>query len=190
MHVLPGHSALLRKRNVQVWDVLCRLMRDNLAHAVPWPDEALPDPMTQALPKFQAADIDVCQLLPDLLGCSETHFIAEIVTLFTNLKCSFASPAPGGGSSSSAPSSSCNGTHSTGVTSISALSGGGASTLPRGATAASVGRFRQRVPVTRGHSGLCPVASASLSPGTALQAHATACCFGPRSTLWCAPRGP
>lgn len=43
--------------------------------------------MTRKLPRIQASEVDVCQLLPDLLGCSKAHFIEEVVTLLTNLKC-------------------------------------------------------------------------------------------------------
>ena len=51
-----------------------------------WPDELLPDPITQQLPKLQASDIEVCRLLPGLLSFSESQFIGEAVTLLTSLK--------------------------------------------------------------------------------------------------------
>ena len=83
---------------------LCRLSRNILAHDTPFPEALLPDPITLQLPSFQASDIDVCRMLPNLLSLSEVDFIAKTVDLLTNLKLDISVPPSGSSGAAAAPS--------------------------------------------------------------------------------------
>ena len=82
---------------------LCRLSHNMLAHDTPLPEALLPDPITLQLPSFEASDIDVCPMLPDLLSWSEVDFITKTVDMLTKLKLGISVPPSGSSGAAAAP---------------------------------------------------------------------------------------
>lgn len=56
----------------------CRLCRNCLAHEKPWPERLLADPLTSEMPAFEAKDVDLLMVLPDVLGISLTAVLEKL----------------------------------------------------------------------------------------------------------------